>query len=103
MVKMHDEWQCIAQLTAILRALPIEVHGARAQAWHALILLFLDKQPTCRPSGEFTFQEFESFFRNDLWPLLIEGSRKLARQNAKYHPNEQEIEGNWLAFAVTIR
>ena len=103
LVNMQDEWQCIAQLTSILRALPAAAQSARAQAWHALIMLFVDKQPTCRPSTAFTLQELESFFRNDLWPLLIEGSRKLARRNTMYHPNEQEIEANWLAFAATIR
>jgi len=53
-------------------------------------------EPT--PLEEFSLAELEQFFRQELWPVLIEDARRLARLEPEIYPDEQEIEFNWQGF-----
>ena len=104
-VDMTGDWRCLKELARILRGLPPGEAVPRSKAWNALILLFLDKRysPSAfRAPAEFTLPQLESFFRGDLWPLLIEGAKRLAKQTPTNNPSEAEIEANWLVFAAAL-
>jgi hypothetical protein len=104
-VDITSDWRCIKGLTQILRGLPPGEALLRSRAWHALILLFLDKKYSPRtivPPGEYALPHLERFFRHELWPLLIEGSRRLAKQSPKNNPNEADIEANWKVFVDAL-
>ncbi len=104
-VDMSGDWRCVKELTKILRGLPAGEAVPRSKAWNALIMLFLDKRyspSAIKAPAEFTLAQLESFFRGDLWPLLIEGAKRLAKQAPKNNPTEVEIEANWRVFGAEL-
>jgi hypothetical protein len=101
-VDITSDWRCVKGLTQILRGLPSGEAMPRSKAWGSLILLFLSKSYSARPfETAFTLPQLEGFFRQDLWPLLIDGARRLARQSPQGNPTEAEIEANWRLFAAS--
>jgi hypothetical protein len=103
MVNMDREWEAVSRLAERLRALPTGegIILKRTQAWSLLMRLILNRrarisEPT--PLEEFSLAELEQFFRQELWPVLIEDARRLARLEPEIYPDEQEIEFNWQGF-----
>ncbi len=104
-VDIGGDWRCVKELVSILRKLPAGEAVPRSKAWGTLILLFLSKKYTpgsSRPPGVFSAAQLEAFFRGDLWPVLIDGARRLAKVSPSNNPTVEEIEGNWRAFAASL-
>ena len=104
MVNLDREWDAVERLTRLLRALPIEGILQRTLVWDRLMPLIRNRRgKVTDPSllQDFSLQELETFFREDLWPVLIDDARRLARMDPEIYPDERGIEFNWLEFVRT--
>jgi hypothetical protein len=102
LVNLDREWEAVERLARLLRTLPAGVILRRTQVWDLLMPLIRNRRgKIADPSllKEFSLPELEAFFRQDLWPALIDDARRLARLDPEIYPDEQEIESNWLEFA----
>src|SRR5262249_41356948 len=93
LVNLDHVWGPVARLVELLRQLPAEERDPRSRAWDALLALFLNKRGgtgtrSCPP--HYTSAELERFFRQELWPILIDRVRRLAREHPHLYPTEAE-------------
>jgi hypothetical protein len=104
LVNMDHHWTPVAQLVETLRRLPSGEILPRAQAWDALFPLFLYKDEQRRRSfpAQYSLADLERFFRQDLWPVLIDSVRRLARDHPANYPTEADVESNWASFAASF-
>jgi hypothetical protein len=105
LVNMDREWEAVSHLAGLLRALPAGdgVMSKRALVWGSLMVLIRNRRARINDLTaltEFSLAELESFFRHDLWPVLMEDARRLARLEPEIYPDELEIESNWRDFVT---
>jgi hypothetical protein len=102
LVNLDREWEAVEQFARLLRTLPAVDILQRTQVWDLLMPLIRNRRgKIADPSllKEFSLQELEAFFLQELWPVLIDDARRLARLDPEIYPDEREIESNWLEFA----
>jgi hypothetical protein len=102
LLNLDREWEAVEQLARLLRTLPAVDILQRTQVWDLLMPLIRNRRgKIADPSllKEFSLPELEAFFRQELWPVLIDDARRLARLDPEIYPDEREIECNWLEFA----
>jgi hypothetical protein len=105
LVNMDREWEAVERLARLLRTLPAGVILRRTTAWDLLMPLIRNRRAKIADPSllkEFSLPDLEAFFRQDLWPVLIDDARRLARMDPEIYPDEREIESNWRDFVAAI-
>lgn len=101
LVNLNSDWRVLAGLVERLRALPDDQARARRMAaWCALLPLFLDREPRAALPSGCPRDEEAAIFREELWPLLIEGVRALA--DSKTYPDEAAVAANWVSWSARV-
>jgi hypothetical protein len=104
-VNMDQAWAPVARLVELLRQAPADELEARSRAFGMLMQLFTSKHingKELQPPAQYSLPQLEGFFRQDLWPVMIETAQRLARHNPNIYPNEEEIAANWIRFAAAF-
>ena len=96
LLNLDSDWRALTALVARLRNLPDPAARARRlSAWRALMPLLLHRDQLASGHSGGPAQEEAAIFREELWPLLIDEVRRLARSQPAVYPDEAMVEANW--------
>lgn len=101
LVNLNADWRVIAALTSGLREIaePCE-QSRRVAAWRHIMPVFLHQELGLRDPTDLSLDQAATIFRDELWPLMIESVRVLARAQPAIYPSEAMVEENWLRLAA---
>lgn len=96
LVNLDNDWRVLTALVVRLRDFPDPAARARRlSAWRALMPLLLYRTRLAPGGGECLAKNEVAIFREELWPLLIDEVRRLARSQPEVYPDEATVEENW--------